>query len=331
MKKAMAWITVLAIAGTFQFSALAEVHKDSSGTWVDENGDAVTDYWDDEKGIYVDEEGKAHKIEDTDNSGAITVISQDGIESDPNGGITVVSGDLVNADEIEAAEASNGSGGLTQEEWEARQAKALERNGSYTETWFFGPEKDPVPVDVVYMGLIRSMVTIRGNQTMVNTWDLVWSTTAPEGQTLAVINANRVGYAALRAKTSMKAFILDHCLTGRVVRVLSVGKNWSMVDYDGKRGYVLTDALTFYPNSMQSYENGLISYDGRTSGKNKINVRANPKNNSRILGDYALGTPLTIFSRDDKWCEVDCEGWHCYILSEYVTPTDFAGYMASAE
>jgi len=148
-------------------------------------------------------------------------------------------------------------------------------------------------------------------------------------QVLAVVDANRVGYAALRANTSTKSFILDHCTTGRVVRVLSTGKNWTKIDYDGMRGYVLTSSLEFYPNAIRSYETGLIAYEGRTTGKSTINIRANAKNNSRILGDYVLGTPLTIFERDDKWCEVDVAGWHCYILTEYVSLTDTGSATAS--
>ncbi len=281
--------------------ALAGIHFDEeSQTYVDDAGNPVKDYWDEDLGIYIDEDGHGHPIEDSDEEGG-------------DSGITVES------EQYGTGEEEPDSPGLTQEEWEARMQAALNRNGGITMTYYLGPEKDPVPVTVIYIGLARSKIQLRGRELLVNTCDLIWDTEAGEDQALAVINANRVGYANLRAKTSQKSFVMDHCLTNRVVRVISIGKTWSKVDYNGMRGYVLTGALTFYPRAMRTYECGLVSRKGKTSGKNTINVRANPTNGSRILADYALGTPLTIFNYGEKWCEVDIEGWHCFILTEYVT------------
>lgn len=320
VRKITAWLVVLVgvIMGCCAFS-LAE-----TGIVRDEDGGI----WNYDTGIYTSPEGVSVKItsdgsEPSESSsgnsnGGIVVNDSSGIPMNEDGSITVISGQYGSED----GSSSSGGPGLTQEEWEARMKKALERNGTYTETYYFGPEKDPIPATVLYMGLARSMIRIGENDILVNTCDLAWSTEAPTNQVLAVIDANRVGYATLRANTSTKAFVLDHCITGKVVRVLSTGKNWCKVDYDGMRGYVLTSALKFFPNVIRSYESGLISYEGRTTGKSTINIRANAKAGSRILGDYVLGTPLTIFQRDDKWCEVDVAGWHCYILTEYVTMLD---------
>lgn len=326
-------IALLAVVLGFVLCMGGNAAKAESGVIYDEDGGV----WDFDKGIYTSPEGVSVKIESDGteegdsaattggSSGGMTVTDTSGIEGlNDDGGMTVISGQIAAPNE-----SNSGGGGLTQEEWEARMRKALERNGAYTETYYFGPEKDPIPVTVVYIGLARSMIEINGTQMMVNTCDLAWSTEAPTNQVLAVVDANRVGYAALRANTSTRSFILDHCITGRVVRVLSTGKNWTKVDYDGMRGYVLTSSLAFYPNAIRSYETGLIAYEGRTTGKSTINIRANAKNNSRILGDYVLGTPLTIFERDDKWCEVDVAGWHCYILTEYVSLTDTGSATAS--
>jgi hypothetical protein len=216
-------------------------------------------------------------------------------------------------------DSGSSSDGLTQEEWEARMQQALNRNGGYTETYYVGPEKYPTEVTVKYIGLARSMVVLGNKEVLVNTCDLIWSTSAPSGKTLAVINAPKQGTAAIRSKSSLKAFIMDRPVTGRVVRVLSTGDTWSMIDCDGIRGYILTSSLTFYPNAQRSYESGCISYEGRTTGKSTIYVGSAAKNGSRHLADYVLGTPLTIVDHGDKWCEVDVEGWHCYILTEYVT------------
>ena len=301
-----------------------------TGIEYDEDGGV----WNFNTGIYTSPEGVKVKIQSdgsdadgnvtTQATGGMTITDASGIPMNEDGSITVISGQIRMEDE-----AQRSGGGLTQEEWEARMKKALERNGSYTETYYFGPEKEPIPVTVVYVGLARSKIKIGDTELMVNTCDLAWSTEAPADQVLAVVDANRLGYAALRANTSTKSFILDHCITGKVVRVLSTGKNWTKVDYDGMRGYVLTSSLKFYPNMIRSYETGQIAYEGRTTGRSTINIRASAKNNSRILANYTLGTPLTIFSMDEKWCEVDVGGWHCYILREYVSMGDNGSYTAS--
>lgn len=306
MKKRFAlFLALLLAAAGIMNCALAAIHWDEgSQCYVDEAGNPVKDYWDEELGIYIDADGAAHPIEDADTG-----------DEEGEGGATYHSGEGGSEDPSQQEE----SPGLTQEEWEARMQAALARNGGTTPTYFMGPEKDPVPVSVIYMGLARSRIQMRGREMMVNTCDLLWPSEVQENKALAVIDANRVGYAKLRAKTSQKAFIMDHCLTNRVVRVLSYGKTWCKVDYNGMPGYVLTGALTFHPKAMRTYTTGKISINGRITGKSTINVRANPKNNSRILGDYVLGTDLTIFDYGEKWCEVDVEGWHCYILTEYVS------------
>lgn len=309
-----------------------------TGIVYDEDGGV----WNFDTGIYTTPDGVSVKIQSDGtndsgssgsnsggSSGAMTVVDSSGIEGIPvnaDGSITVESGQIQIQDD-----SATSSPGLTQEEWEARMKKAIERNGAYTETYYFGPEKDPIPVSVVYVGLARSMIKIGSSELMVNTCDLAWSTEASANQVLAVVDANKAGYAALRANTSTKSFILDHCITGKVVRVLATGKNWTKVDYEGMRGYVLTSSLKFYPNVIRSYEIGQIAYEGRTTGRSTINIRANNKNNSRILGNYVLGTPLTIFSRDEKWCEVDVAGWHCYILTEYVSLAENGNAMASKQ
>ena len=299
----------------------------ATGIEKDEDGGI----WNWDAGTYTDPTGVVHQIADTDAGGGSTTTTTQppaGVTMTTDGGMVVESGTMGTGEDQNSG---NTSPGLTQEEWEARWQKAVARNGEYTETWYLGPEKEPVPVDVVYMGLARSRVVLGGQETMVNTCDLIWATSAPEDKVIAVVDANRVGYAALRAKTSTKAFILDHCITQKVVRVLSVGENWCMVDYEGIRGYVLTAALSFYPNTMQGYDTGLIGIKGRVTGKSTIKVRAKAKQNARILGDYVVGTPLTIFNRDDKWCEVDVAGFHCYILTEYVAPDPSGALTASSE
>ncbi len=254
-----------------------------------------------------------------ESSGSETVKNSDG-------SITVVSKDqtdvTINVDNGTAAVAS--SGGLTQAEWEARMAKAVAANGSSTETVYRDVNGNIWPVRVEYVGLGRSSVVVNGDRCMVPTSSLSWVTEAPEDKLLAVVTTEKQSYVTLRAKKSQKAFVMGHCEKCQVVRVISTGKTWTMVDCDGMRGYVLTSGLTFYDNAPRVYTTGMVTFRGNTTSKNTVHVRSGTNGSAKQLQAFACGTPLTVFSQDGKWYEVDVGGWHAWIMNEYVTLEDGA-------
>ena len=218
-----------------------------------------------------------------------------------------------------AGEDGSSGGHLTQAEWAARMAKANLKNGTYTQTMLKNADGDLQEVTLVVMGVARSRVKLNGVEITVDTCDLDWVSEAPEKKKIAVVDAPIQGNVSIREKTSTKAFKMGQITTGEVVRVVSVKKSWTMVDYYGTRGWVLTSALKFYANEPREYQTGLISVKGRTKGTDTVWIRSEAKNSSRHLKEFRQGTPLVIFEMGPKWTEVDVEGWHCYILSEYVT------------
>ena len=54
-----------------------------------------------------------------------------------------------------------------------------------------------------------------------------------------------------------------------VVRVLATGKNWTFVDHEGDRAYVVTNGLEFFANDHTDYEGGYLSLNGKTKVKGK--------------------------------------------------------------
>lgn len=184
---------------------------------------------------------------------------------------------------------------------------------------------DEQTVTLKTLGTVYSDVVLDGETLTVSTADLRWYSEAKESQALAIINAPRSGEASLRSKASSKGSVLLKCKTNRVVIVLKVGKNYSRVLYDDTVGFVLTSALKFCPvgytkdKKAEAPKTGWITFRGKTDSNNTINVRMNGKNGSRILGDFKAGTPITIFEVGSKWAEIEVEGYHCFILSEYVT------------
>ena len=181
------------------------------------------------------------------------------------------------------------------------------------------------PVTLVTLGLVDSEVKLGGETVTVMTRDLVWDHDVDnENQRLAIINAKRTGEATMHAKAKAKSDVVRKCDTNRVVVVLRVGKGYSRVLYDGVEGFVMTDALEFYPvggvkQGEEAPKPGWVSYKGKTNSRQKINVRQNGKNGSRIVDEFKAGTPVWVFGTEGKWAEIEVGGYRAYILKKYLT------------
>lgn len=180
-------------------------------------------------------------------------------------------------------------------------------------------------VTMVTLGLVDSEVKLNGETVTVKTADLTWDHDVDdENKRLAIIDAKRTGEATMHAKSKAKSDVLKKCDTNRVVAVLRLGKVYSRVLYDGVEGFVMTDALDFYPvggvkAGGEAPVPGWVSYKGRTNSKQTINIRQSGKNGSRIIDEFRAGTPVWVFSIDGKWAEIEVGGYRAFILREYVT------------
>ena len=283
---------------------------------------------------------KGQKYDDDDGSGGSAGVKND------DGSMTIITGDddpLPNAKRNEdgSIEIESGTGGvdiqdsptrapIEGEDWEALLNSVAARNGTETPTIWIDPSSGKVySVSVVYMGIGRSRVSLNGREMMVNTVDLKWETTAPEDKVLATVNAPRVGYAWLRKMPSSKITNpkLQQIRTDTVLRVLAAGDNWTFVDYDGMRAYVQTESLEFFANDHTDFDAGYVSSKGKITGKDTVHARSRDRG-CRDLGEYKLGTPITVFDIIDEWAEVDICGWHGRILSKFVT---FESELITAE
>ena len=200
---------------------------------------------------------------------------------------------------------------------------AFIKNGGYTPTVYRDENGVETPVDVVYMGLSRSMVTINGEKQLVETWRLSWETKAPEDKVLAVVHSPKNSAdVKFHAGKSTKSMNLNKVLTNRVLRVISTGKNWTLVDIDDPsmpRGYIATSYLEFYPKLPLAYRSAKLSVFGKTRGSDPVWIRAEDNANGRRIIQFDLGQPLTVYCQNDRWSEVDVGGFHAFILSEFVT------------
>ncbi len=294
--------------------------------------------WDWDSGIYTDPTGKTHPItqggvsEDSGSSsssqssgGAMVIDTGEadplaGMQQNSDGSITVESGQGGVDIEIQPTRAP-----LTQEEWEALNNKADLRNGTYTATVYKDPATGAMlPVTVKYMGIGRSMVELNDAEVLVNTVDLSWQTEAPADKVMAVVKVPHANLRSRASAKSTKSAILRQVQQEQVVRVITVEKGWALVDHNGKRGYIKTSSLEFFANDHTDFTYGVVSVKGKTKGCLLYGIRSRDKTHRNLMDEsgvvkYALGTPVTVFDIVDEWAEVDICGWHCFMLSKFLT------------
>ena len=241
-----------------------------------------------------------------------------GAKKNSDGSIEVESGTGGVDIEIEPTRAP-----LEGEDWQAALDSVAARNGKDTPTVWTDPATGvTVAVEVVYMGIGRSMISVDGQKKLVNTSELKWQTEAPEDKVLAVVRSR---YVWLHKSPSNKITVLKFKQVYRdsVVRVLATGKNWTFVDYNGDRAYVVTNGLEFYANDHTDTEPGYLSLNGKIKGKGKIQVR--DYETEAIIKDengtvfYQPGTPVTVFDFLEDYAEIDVGGYHCVVKLDCLT------------
>ena len=281
--------------------------------------DADGGVWDWDSGTYTAPDGRVVQITtdeepadtpaESQNGNTINVINNgDEIVQNQDGSITVESGQLQVVEEKKNSMTGD-------EVWAQGMSRAAIRNGTYTPTYYFDGTGSMTEVAVDYMGIYRSMVNLNGEDTLVDTANLIWTTEAPLEKVLAVVTAKT--YARLFAKSSKKSLVMDKVYCGTVLRVLDTDKNWTFVDYNGVRGYIQTSVLQFYENEAREYRSGWVATkSGHTYGDSTVHVRNEPKGAQRE--EYRVGTPITVFEDDGTWCRIEVQGHMCYIRREFM-------------
>ena len=178
------------------------------------------------------------------------------------------------------------------------------------------------PVTLLSTGVYYSTVIVGRETHRVQTENLRYeiADNVPAEKRLAIINAKKDGYATMHTKAKASSPSVNRCTTNRVVLVLSIGKSYSKVWYDGDVGFVKTSSLTFLAPAEEAVRLATVTYKGRTASKATVNIRQNGKTSSRSLDTIACGTPMVVLGEtEDGWYEVEVAGWRAWIPAEYAT------------
>ena len=184
---------------------------------------------------------------------------------------------------------------------------------------FHTEEGETEEVEMAVPGIVFSQVKSDGQVITVASSDLEWDTEAEAGKGIAYISAPNTGRSQVLRKPNGGSKTMGRLKTGKIVMVMTAPSGKFIgIDYYGKIGYVLTATIA-YPNTKNGVQTGLVcTKDGTTTGKQTINLRMRTSRRSRKIAAIKVGTPVTVYGINKGWAEVDADGWHGYLMEEYI-------------
>ena len=189
---------------------------------------------------------------------------------------------------------------------------------SHQYTW----EPQQATISLRQLGVATSTIVHNGEELQVPTHELTFAPNIPQGKEIAVIYAPNTGKCSLRQKASESAKAIKQCKAGTVVAVLEYGSKFCQVDYQGQVGYVFTRCLQFHDSNLQPMGTGMLTYNGKGTGRTTINIRHETSGKSAKIAEWKTGTQVTVFDFADGWYEIEYKGIHGYVMEKFLTMTE---------
>lgn len=139
------------------------------------------------------------------------------------------------------------------------------------------------------------------------------------------------GWLRLRDGASTDAKTVSAYYTGTKVTILGGSGQWyHVLTPDGKTGYMHSGYLTI----TGSITGGQIAENTAAAVKSAngkpVRLRSGPSVQHSIIASYAVGTPLTVLTTGDTWCQVRINGRTGYMMREFIdtSGSTAGGYTA---
>lgn len=179
-------------------------------------------------------------------------------------------------------------------------------------------EGETMPVSLEQLGTAECIVFDGEAMQTVLTENLYWETKAEDDQRLGIVYAPKTGKATLRASDSTKAKSLMQCKAGMIVVVLEVDDLFTRVMCEGKEGYILTNALTLCGAvPEEDFTHATLAYKGRTNTSSTVPVYSARTSGWKIK-QWRVGNEVVKLNEVGKWSEIEIEGWHGWVKTEYL-------------
>lgn len=133
---------------------------------------------------------------------------------------------------------------------------------------------------------------------------------------LALVTAPN-GKLTMREEMTTKSKALLTVRSGQMVLLLAKGETFSLVRVQDKEGYMLTQHLKEVPVSQEMGEyTKVISLDDKREAN--VRLRAEPNKNAVVYTTVKSGNSLVVLDRQEDWARVEYEGFHGYMMSDYL-------------
>ncbi len=173
-------------------------------------------------------------------------------------------------------------------------------------------------VDVVRLGTQTSIVRHEGEEIEVPTAELKFPGNVSSDKRIASIYAPKTGKCSLREKASDKGELIQKCKAGRLVVVLEYRWKWSKILCEGQTGYVLTACLEFHPADEAPIGQGVLHYNGKTTGRRVFAIRNAADSQSAVVGDWRIGAQVLVFAKKGVWYEIEADGQRGWVRDKYL-------------
>ncbi|NLX82279.1 MAG: SH3 domain-containing protein [Clostridiales bacterium] len=174
-------------------------------------------------------------------------------------------------------------------------------------------------VTLLILGQTWSKVKTPANEGYVPTKDLRFA--FGDVQTgIGIVTASG-GKLTLRQQMTTKSKALGTVKSGRAVLILAKGETFSLVRYEGKEGYVLTAHIKeVEPSTNLGLYTQVVSLTKDREAN--VRLRAEPKRNAKEYTKVKSGNSLIVLDIKDDWAQVEYEGYHGYMMAEYLKRFD---------
>lgn len=137
---------------------------------------------------------------------------------------------------------------------------------------------------------------------------------------IAVVTASN-GKLTLRAQMTTKSKALASIPSGRAVLLLAKGEVFSLVRFEGKEGYALTEHLKEVPvgATLGTYTQVVSIEPNREAN---VALRAAAKKGATVYTRIKSGNSLVVLGIEEGWAQVEYEGYHGYMMAEYLKRFD---------
>lgn len=129
------------------------------------------------------------------------------------------------------------------------------------------------------------------------------------------------GALNLREEPSLSAKVIKQFPSGTWMTVTATEGDWSKVEVNGLKGYVMSKYLSESNSDSTLYV--------RTNTGRGLNLRDQPSLEGNIITSFKPGTAVTVLARGNGWYKVSANGQTGYVSSRYLTGSQSSGGSSS--